>query len=410
MHKSWLLCAFLGALAWGQTQPAAPPAQASPAATAPAKMEAAPIKDVPMSEPVLTIKGVSCPEFTGPTTAAGKTAAAATKPADCKITRAEFEKLAKALQQGSVPLNPQQRHQLATQLPGFIAMSEASRKKGLDKSDGYLETVKFIKIRILTQKLQEAVREEADKVPQSDIAAYYKANPEAFEQFSLNRLFIPRTKQASEDKDDAKEPEAATEEQQKAKDAADKAKSEKSEQELNELAETLRQRAAAGEDFSKLQKEAFDASGTKVESPMVNMPAVRRTGLPPAHVTVFELKVGEVSPVLSDNGGHYVYKVVSKEVLPLDDQVTVEIRNKLRGERFKEMMDKYSNSYKTVTNETYFGPAPPPGPATRMRQLPPTPRTQPQGAAQPVAPGTTAAPAQTPATQTPAAAPPAKPN
>jgi hypothetical protein len=133
---------------------------------------------------------------------------------------------------------------------------------------------------------------------------------------------------------------------------------------------------------------------------------VRRTGLPQGHSAVFDLKVGEVTAVISDNGGHYVYKVVSKEVLPLD-QVKEEIHNKLKGERFKEMMDSYNNSYQTVTNEGYFGSALPLGPARRPRMTPPGP---PQGAPQSAAPPAANAPAQ-PATQPPAAAaPPAKPN
>lgn len=411
MRKSWLLCAFLGVLAWGQTQPAAPPASPAPAANAAAKPEAAPAKEVALSEPVLTIKGVACPEFAKtvpePTAAAGKTAAAARKTAECKITRAEFEKLTKALQQGPNPLNPQQKRQLATQLPGFIAMSGAAKKKGLDKGDSFLETMKFVKIRILAQKLQESAREDADKVTESEITAYYKANPEAFEQFSLDRLYIPRDKQPpEEDKEEAaKEPEKLTDEQQKAKDEVEKAKQEKGEQELNQLAETLRQRAAAGEDFAKLEKEALDAAGVKAENSTINLPTVRRTGLPPAHVAVFDLKVGEVSAVITEPAGHYVYKVVTKEVLPLDDRLTLEIRNKLKGEHFKEAMDKYTNSYQTVTNEAYFGSAPA-GPLPRMRpQMPVRPRTRPQGATQP------AGPAQSPANQPPAsAAPAAKPN
>jgi hypothetical protein len=409
MRKSWLVCVFLGTLAWGQAQPVTPPAQGSPAPApnAGATPAAAPAAEVSLTAAVLTIKGIACPEMaktaTGSTAATGKTAAAAKKPADCVITRGEFEKLTKALQQGPTPLNAQQKRQLATQLPGVIAMSEAAKKKGLDKSEGYLETMKFVKMRILAQKLQDAVREEADNVPPEQIAKYYKENPEAYEQFSLDRLFIPRNKQPSaEDKEEAKEPEKLTEEQQKAKDAADKAKQEKGEQELNELAETLRQRAAAGEDIAKLQKEAFEAAGTKVENPTVNLPKVRRTGLPPAHAAVFELKVSEVSAVISDNGGHYVYKVVSKEVLPLD-QVKDEIHNKLKAERLKTMMDNYTNSYEAVTNDAYFGPPPPAGPSPRMR---PRPQGQPQGAAQPVAPPAANAPAQ-PAAQPP---PPSKPN
>lgn len=419
MRKSWLLFVCLGTLAWGQAQPA--PAPASPAPNAAAKPETtAPVVEVAETAAVLTIKGV-CPATPKPAaakTAAGKTAAAAKKPADCKtvITRAEFEKLTAALQQGPNPLTVQQKRQLATQLPGLIALSEAAKKKGLDKGPRFVERVKIDKMSILSNELKRVVQEDADKVPADKIAAYYKENPEAYEQFSLDRLFVPKMKQPSaEDKEDAKEEakekegEKLTEEQQKAKEAVEKAKQEKGEQELTDLAANLQKRATAGEDFIKLQKEAFEAAGTKVENPTINLPKVRRTGLPQAHAAVFELKVGEVSAVISDQGGHYIYKVVSKEVLPLD-QVKEEIHNKMRGERLKEMMDVYTNSYQTETNDAYFGPAPPPGPPRRPRMTPPP---GPQGAAQQPAPPAANAPAATQpaATQAPAAAtPPTKPN
>jgi bifunctional DNA-binding transcriptional regulator/antitoxin component of YhaV-PrlF toxin-antitoxin module len=244
------------------------------------------------------------------------------------------------------------------------------------------------------------VQEQADKVPPAEIEDYYKKNPEAFEQFSLDRLFIPRYKQAPpEDKDEAKAGEKPTEEQQKAKEAADQAKREAGEQEMNKLADSLRARAAAGEDFTKLQKEAFEAAGTKVENPTVNLPKVRRTGLPPAHAAVFDLKVGDVSQVITDNGGHYVYKVVSEEVVPLDDQLKTEIHNKLKGERSKEMMEKYTNSFQSTINDAYFGPAAPAGPPNRtgMGQVPPPRMPRPQMATPQNAPPATSAPQQSPA-------------
>ena len=207
-----------------------------------------------------------------------------------------------------------------------------------------------------------------------------------------------------DEKEEGKEPEKLTEEQQKAKEAADKAKQEQGEQEMNKLAEALRARAATGEDFVKLQKEAFEAAGTKVENPTVNLPKVRRTGLPPAHVAVFDLKAGEVSAVISDNGGHYAYKVVSKETLPLD-QVKEEIHNKLKSEHLKETMDKYTNSFQAVPNEAYFGPAAPAGPAG-TRQGPPPHMPRPQMAQPQTAPPAANPPAQPPAVQ----APPSKPN
>jgi hypothetical protein len=438
MGKSWLLCVLMGTLAWGQAQPGAPaqssatptapaqapsepgkaPAQASPAQAnppgAPVQTPAenkppAPPAEVPMDAVVLTIKGV-CPATTtaaSKTAVAGKSAApAAKKPADCKteITRAQFEKIASGVS-GSPNVTPQLKRQLEQVLPRYMAMSEAAKKKGLENSPQYKETLKIAKMNILTNALQRQVQEEADKIPPGQVEEQYKSHPETYEQFSLDRLYVPRYKQLqAEEKDDEKEPEKLTEEQQKVKEAAEKAKQEKGEQEMNTLADSLRARAAAGEDFVKLQKEAFEAAGQKVENPTVNLPKVRRTGLPPAHAAVFDLKPGEVSAVISDNGGHYVYKVVSEEVLPVD-QVKDEIHNKLKSERLKDAMDKYNNSFQAIPNEAYFGPAMAPGPPPpHMRGRMPTPPTQ--GAAPQSPPPAANPPAQSPAPTSP----PTKPN
>ena len=420
MRKSWLLCVFLATLTWGQAQPGTTPAPASPAQATGAAKAPTPPAEVPENAVVLTIKGV-CPAAPK-TTAASKTgaskttAATAKKPADCKteITRAQFEKLTGALQQGPNPLNAQQKRQLAAQLPQLMAMSEAAKAKGLEKTARFGETMKFVKMRILSAELQRAVQEEADKVPPEKIAKYYKDNPEAFEQFTLERLFIPRYKQAEaedKEKEEAKEPEKPTEEQQKAKEAADQAKREQGEQEMKKLADGLRERAAAGEDFAKLQKEAFDAAGTKVANPTVTLPPMRRTGLPAAHAAVFDLKVGELSAVISDNGGHYIYKVVKKELLPLD-QVKEEIHTKLKGEQLKELMDKYTNSFQATPNEAYFGAAGPTGPGGRpLGQMPPhMPRPQMTPAQPQGAPPAANAPVQPPAQPPTQQPPPSKPN
>lgn len=416
MRKSWLLCVLLGTLAWGQAQPGTTTGQPGPAQTpsAAAKAPAAPA-EVPESAVVLTIKGV-CPASprtaTVSKTAAGKTAAVpAKKPAGCKteITRAQFEKMASGL---SPNVTPQLKRQLESALPRFMAMSEAAKTKGLDKTERFQETMKVVKMQVLTQELQRTLQEDADKVPTEEIAGYYKKNPEAYEQFSLDRLFIPRYKQQEAD-DDAKPTEKLTEEQQKAKESAEKASREQAEQDLNKLADSLRERAAAGEDFAKLQKEAFAAAGTKVDNPTVNLPKVRRTGLPPAHAAVFDLKAGEVSAVISDNGGHYIYKVVSKEVLPLDDPVKAEIHNKLKSEHMKEMMDKYTNSFEAVPNEAYFGPPTAPGARPGMPRVP-SPQTAPPSRPQDKDLGRTAPaapPAAKPAAPALAAqAPPSKPD
>ena len=398
MGKSWLLCVLLGAVAWGQAAPATPatpPAAKAPAA--PADSAAA----VPMDAPVITVEGV-CPPRPKTAAAAGTAAksatAAKTPAADCKtvITRAEFEKMAKALSP-TQPLNAQQKKQLAANLARFIPLENAAKKKGLDKSAQYAETLKYARMQILSGALISSIQEEASKVPQEKVEQYYKEHPEAYEQFVVERLYVPRTKQVESeakeaDKEDKDKDEKPTEEQIKAKAAEQKAKTEAAEQEMTKLADGLRARAVAGEDFAKLQKEAFEAAGMKIESPTVVLPKMRRTGLPPAQASVFDMKAGEVSSVISDGGGHYIFKLDSKDTMPLD-QAQAEIHNRLQSDNGRELMDKITASTKSVQNEAYFGAgnpmgAPRPGAmGGRMAMPQASPQTPPaaQAPAQPAA-------------------------
>jgi len=389
MRKSWLMCVLLGTLAWGQAAPSAAspqPAQ-TPAANGP-KAESAPdtSASVPGNAAVITIDGVCTPQPKS-STAKGTAAKPATKaesektPADCKtvITKAEFEKLVSAVAPNPTP---QQKKQLASVLPRFIAMSNEARKQGMDKTEQYKEMLKFVQMQVLTTQLQRKLQDQAANISDADIEKYYKENPQAYEQYNIDRIFVPRSKQveaeAKEDEDDK-----LTDEQKKAKEEAEKAKADANEQAMTKLATDLRARAAAGEDITKLQKEAFDAAGMKIESPTVNLPSVRRTGLPQAHVAVFDLKPGEVSQVISDTGGHYIYRMNSKTALPLD-QAKNEIHGKLQNDRMRERMEKLNNSFHSTTNEADFGPGgagpmpPPRMPRPRPGVPPATPSAQPQ--------------------------------
>ena len=393
MRKSWLLCVLLGTLAWGQAAPSAPaaaPAQAAPSGATQSQKPAVPADtsaSVPDAAAVITVKGVCSAPPKGAATAgaAAKPAESATSTEDCKtvITKAEFERLMASIPNSS----PQMRKQVQGLLPRLIAMSEAAKKKGLDKTPEFKELVKVQTMQILANELTRNVQAEAARVPEEEIEHYYKSNLQTFEQFNLERLFVPRSKQVEADaRDDDEKDEKLTAEQKKAKEDADKAKAAEGEKAMVKLADDLRARAAAGEDFVKLQKEAFEAAGMKIESPTVSLPKVRRTGLPAAHVAVFELKVGEVSAVINDSGGHYIYKVTGRETIAYD-QAKEEIRSKRQNDRAKEMMEKINSSFTVETNEAYFGPggpaaAPPPPVAGPKMAPPPQAPTAPPAAKQ----------------------------
>ena len=204
MRKSWLLCVLLGTLAWGQAAPGTPPPPpARQAPAAPPDMSAS----VPADAAVITVNGVCAPQpkpaaakgtAAKPATA-GKAPAAKTPAADCKtvITKAEFEKLANAL---TPTVTPQMKKQLASVLPQLIAMSSEAKKKGLDKSPRYEETVKFAKMQILTNELQRSIQEEAAKVPPAgDRRSTTRNMPKPSSSYNLDRLFVPRSKQDNEE-------------------------------------------------------------------------------------------------------------------------------------------------------------------------------------------------------------------
>jgi parvulin-like peptidyl-prolyl isomerase len=179
-------------------------------------------------------------------------------------------------------------------------------------------------------------QKEAD-VPQADIEKYYQQNAAKYEQAKLLRIYVPMV---------------VTEEGKPPDTAATKA-----------LAEKVQQRAAAGEDFDKLQKDAFTDAKSKGTAPTVDMGERRRSSLAAKEAdTVFALKAGDVSPPLEETSGFYIYKVVSKDQVPLD-KVHDEIKSTLGRERFRERMEQVRSSLKPTFNEAYFASGTPPATA-----------------------------------------------
>jgi len=433
MRNRWLLCVFLSALSWGQAAPATPPpAQPAqtPAPTAPnpaagqqqrrgvvvptTPAATSDASAIPPTAAVLTVKGV-CPAQPKATAAKGTAAkpasAAKTPPADCKtvVTKKEFELLLKGLPNANPAQLPQLRRNVANVLPRLIAMSSQAERQGMDRTPEFREQLKVHRMQILATELQQKIQEDALEVSDQEIANYYEDHHDTYEQFSLERLFVPRSKQVQPEakEEEEKQEGKLTDEQQKAKQAEEKAKQEENMEAMTKLAESLRSRAAAGEDFAALQKEAIDAAGMKIASPVVSMPNQRRSSLGPAQASVFDLKPGDVSQVISDAGGHYIYKVKSKEQLSLD-QVKDEIRRNLQSQHSREAIEKINNSFTVEKNEAYFGPE---GPGVGFPQRPPMPRPGPPPSAPTPQPQAAPAPQQQTAPPAQPAQPPAaKPN
>jgi parvulin-like peptidyl-prolyl isomerase len=270
-------------------------------------------------------------------------------------------------------MNPATKRMLADRYPKMLIFANAAHKRGLDASPSFKKVVQFYRTQILTQELARSIKEQSEKIPQPDIDKYYKDNAGEFQQASLQRLYVPKQKQVEAAGD---KPESKSADQQKADEEA-----------LKKEADALHTRAAAGEDFDKLQKEAYEAAGLKGTPPQTNIGQLTRDELPVTHRSVMDLKAGEVSQVITEPNGYYIYKVVSKDEKPLN-AVQAEIKTKLAQQKFQDEMQRIESSAKTELNEAYFGapPAAPgmpgtmPGAGAAPRQMPAEPQSAPSGA------------------------------
>jgi hypothetical protein len=334
MSRRGSLCVlFLStALAWGQSAaPSSPPAPPKASVVPhPAATSSAGTTTVPSNAAVITIPGLC-----------EKPSLDKSKPADCKtvITRAEFEQLVNTV---APTIAPPAKKQLATQYGMALVMVQKAHQMGLDKGPKFDELMRIARIGVLTKELNQNLQDEAGHVSEQDVESYYHKNEPTFQEIDLQRIYIPLVKQTADTKD-----KPGAEGAKKTPPEPDEA--------MKKLAETLRTRAAAGEDFDKLQEEAATAADFKGKPP-TKLGKVRRTSLPPTQAEVMDLKGGETSQLISTPNGYLIYKVGEKDTLPLD-KVHDEIVSTLRSQRLQDAMQAIQQSATPQLNEKYFGEA-----------------------------------------------------
>jgi len=298
--------------------------------------------------PVITIEGI-CDYPSGAATSSDRTKGQGGSTADpanggssvgpttsaCQtiVTKAQFEKVVEAL-------NPQMaapaRRQLAESYPRLLLFAKKARELGLDQDPRFSETMRFAEIQLLTKRLNRYFEEQASIISESEVEEYYKGNAIKFEREELLRIFVPKQTRQSQKMTSGEHPGPAVDSP------------------MVKVAEKIRVRAAAGEDFQQLQKEAFEAAGVSSGSPNVSMGTIAAVGLPLNHQIVFEMEPGQVSDVIVDPSGYYIYKVVSKQFLPLA-KASKEIRKSIASERVQDATASLNRSIKSQLDQMYFG-------------------------------------------------------
>lgn len=334
------------------------------------------------SEAVITIQGLCTP--------AHKTAGAAAAGCATVVTKAQFEALLNTINPSHQPIPQAQRQQLAQRYVELLTFAEAARKAGMENKPQFQATLRVQRMALLQQIFLQDMEERFKNPSQQEIEKYYADNQPKFEEVKLHRIFIPKNN-----------PSGASNKEEYDKKAP-------------QVANDIRERAAKGEDPDKLQKEAYESLSI-ASPPMSTDLGKRKRGMfPPAEEQdIFALKAGEASKAESGVSGWVVYKVDSKETIPLE-QVKDEISRTLSQQKIKTKMDSVRASVHPDFNKEYFAPpapaVPPPtaAPPTRPGAMPVTPSAPPS----PGNPGTPPASATpgTPGTSITPTAPPPSPS
>jgi hypothetical protein len=309
---------------------------ASSAAEAPASDVSGNAANIPADAPVVTVQGL-CEKPPNSTAT----------PSDCKtvITRAEFERITNAVQPN---MPAPAKKQFVSRYVVVLALAEKAHELGLDQGPDFDEQMNISRLQVAARLAGEHMQKEAGQVSESEIDEYYRAHAGDFKTASFDRLYVPKQKQTE-----------AAAAGQKPDDPNAENKRESSEPAMKEEADKLRARAVGGEDFAKLQQEAYDLAEYKMKASNTRVDNVRKNSIPPADAAIFDLKKGEVSQVFTEPTGFMIYKIEDLQQLP-QTAVREEIVRTLQAEKTKQAFEALQNSVKPALNESYFAtPAPP---------------------------------------------------
>ena len=293
--------------------------------------------DVPPDTPVVTLEGLCHDKQPkGP----------------CKtvVTREDLDRFLGA----SAPeTGPAARSRAAIQYARTVAFSALAEQQGLDKNAALSKELelqlKLLRMRILATAFVQNLEQQSTTVLGSEIERYYQLHRDQYEQAQVRRVAIPIS--------------APTASGRPLDRSAVKA-------EMDEL----RNRAAAGEDLNLLLNKAFEHLQIQATPPPVNVVPVRRSSLQGDETKVFELNPGEITPVLDLPAAFAIYKLDSKEALPIES-LRQEIEASLRRDVVQNQISKIGKRFNPEFNLQYleltsqpdvFGPA-------AINPLPPRP-------------------------------------
>jgi hypothetical protein len=293
-------------------QPVRPAAVKGPGPAAPGSAKTA---DVSPNTPIVTFEGLCRdPKAKGP--------------CNTVITREDLDRFVNAF---SPAVSAPVRSRLAVQYARILAFSVLAEQQGFDKDPALSKEIdaqlKLIRMRILATAFLEILQKDAP-VSNDEIQKFYDEHREQYQQAQVRRISVPLELPNETGK------------------PLDRAK-------VTAAMQEFQKRAAAGEDLNKLQQEVYQRFHIQTAAPAVSVTALQRTRAQGEEAKAFDLKPGEVSPVLDLPTSVAIIKLESKGPIP-PAEARAQVEAWLRGNLSEGALGQLVSNVKTEFNLQYL--------------------------------------------------------
>jgi parvulin-like peptidyl-prolyl cis-trans isomerase-like protein len=271
---------------------------------------------------VVTIPGV-CPK----TTASAKSDSCQTV-----ITKEQFNRMLSGMNLAAQISNPAAMRTFAESYAQLLALAGEGEKAGAENDPRFQELMRVARVRALADTYRHSLEEKYSNPPQEEIEAYYKENISKYDSFKVERIIIPSI-------NNNRTPAARAEYQKK----------------FQQMANDIHERAARGEETQKLQDEVYKTLSLP-SPPKTDLGMKRKGGLPAGiEKDLLALKPGEVTKLENEMSGMNIYKLRSRDTIPLE-YVKAEIVRDLHQKNMEAALKAVTGNIHPEFNEQFFGP------------------------------------------------------
>ena len=228
--------------------------------------------------------------------------------------------------------NPAAMRSFAESYSQLLALASEGQKSGAENDPRFQELMRIAHIRALADSYRHSLDEKYSNPSQQEIEAYYNENISKYDSFKVERIIVPSI-------NTSRTPAARAENDKK----------------IQQLAADIRERAVRGEETQKLQDEVYKTLALPA-SPRTDLGMKRRGSLPAGiEKDILALKPGEVTKLESEMSGFNMYKLRSRDTIPVES-VKAEIIRDLHQKNMEAAIKAVTGSIHPELNDQFFGP------------------------------------------------------